>query len=262
MADRPTGGHAEPPPRLQVRRGVEPAHVGGARRGRRRLLMGAPAASLQQHAGARCGPHARRSGGDGGVMVEDRQHQGLQYDRLGKRSRDGQDRRPGYVELALAVPTDVAGEGEVGEAPQPGVGDDPLPAQEVQFRRAEAEVLERRQQATGAGHDPEAAPRRQAAAEHLERCRKIGHTRAQCGINHRQLVLVGQEGHRRPGGRHGRYPSGLTAVPFRRISKCRWGPVDSPLEPMLPTWSRALTRLPGRTLTSDRWAYTDERPSP
>ena len=50
-----------------------------------------------------------------------------------------------------------------------------------------------------------------------------------------------------------RYPSGLTAVPFTRTSKCRWTPVEWPVVPMPPTTVPCPTAWPTETARLDMW---------
>ena len=49
--------------------------------------------------------------------------------------------------------------------------------------------------------------------------------------------------------------SGLSGLSrWSRISRCRWGPVDVPVEPMRPTLSPAFKAAPGATPTAPMWA--------
>ena len=172
-----------------------------------RLLVGAPRAHLDARAFARRGDHAGRGGGDGAVVVEDRQRQGLEQNPLGERGPDGEHRRAREVEIALGVAVDVAAEAEAGQpVQQPRVGE-PLLAQAGQLAVAEAEVRQRLEQPRGTGDDAEAAAVREPAGEDLEHAVPVGGAVGQCRGHHRQLVPVGEQGGSRGGrfrGRHGR----------------------------------------------------------
>jgi len=126
-------------------------------------------------------------------VVEDAQHDRLEHDRLGERAGDRQQRRVREVQLALPVAVHAAGEAEVGEVGERRVVDDAVVAQPVELGRAEAEVGDRLEHAPRAGDDAEPATARQAAPEHLEHAPPMGATRPQRGLDHRQLVAVGEQ---------------------------------------------------------------------
>ena len=50
------------------------------------------------------------------------------------------------------------------------------------------------------------------------------------------------------------HPIGSTGFPPRSTMKCRWQPVDIPVEPTRPTTVRGSTRSPRETEAEDRWA--------
>src|SRR5262249_47974704 len=56
--------------------------------------------------------------------------------------------------------------------------------------------------------------------------------------------------------------SGLTAAPRMRTSKCRCGPVASPVAPMRPTRTPCPIQTPTRTSMRERWAYIVRSPWP
>ena len=126
-------------------------------------------------------------------MVEHREDQGLQDPRLGEGSLDGQDRRPREEQLALGVSGHVTGEPVV---PQPVAGllvDDTALAQAGQRLVGEAEVGQGVEQAPGPGDHAVAATLRKAPGEDLERAPPTGSPVAQGGLQHGELVLVGQQ---------------------------------------------------------------------
>ena len=59
-----------------------------------------------------------------------------------------------------------------------------------------------------------------------------------------------------------RLQAGLTAAPRRRTSKCRCGPVETPVEPTAPIRAPAATQAPRRTRIRDRCAYQLVTPLP
>ena len=177
------GGDAVAPAGLEVGRRREADQVGGPGRGDRGLLVGAARAHLDARPLAGGGHHAGGGRGDGAVVVEHREGQGLQQHALGERRPDGEHGGAGEVEVALGVAVDVAGEPEVGQpVEQPLVGD-ALLAQGRQLVVPEPEVRQRLQQPAGAGQHAVAPAVRQPAGEDLEdavaarRCRRPGRRR-------------------------------------------------------------------------------------
>ena len=71
--------------------------------------------------------------------------------------------------------------------------DHPRLAQQVDLVRSEAEVLERVEQPSDAGEDPVAAPWWEPPREDLEDRRLLRRTRRESCLQHRQLVVVGQQ---------------------------------------------------------------------
>ena len=101
-------------------------------------------------------------------MVEDAESQRLEHDGVGEAALDRQDRRPGEVQLALAVAPDRAGEAVVLEIGERLGIHDVVVAQEAQLVVSEAELAQQREQAAGAGHDAEAAASGQSPGEQFE----------------------------------------------------------------------------------------------
>ena len=176
---------------------AEAADVGGPSGGDGGQLVGAARAHLDQRAPAGRGGHPGGGGGDRRVVVEDREDHRLQEHALGEGALDAQDRRAGEVDLALGVAPDVAAEAVGGEPAQGGLVDDPLLAQEAEHARVEAEVLDGVQDAPGAAHHAVAAALGQPAGEDLEDRAALGRAGLQGGLEHRELVLVGEERGRR-----------------------------------------------------------------
>ena len=104
------GRDAVAPRRREVGRRREPGQVRRAGRRDGRLLVRAARAHLDDRTPARRDHHARRRRRDRAVVVEDRQHQRLEHDRLGERPGHREDRRVREVQLALAVAVDVPAE--------------------------------------------------------------------------------------------------------------------------------------------------------
>jgi hypothetical protein len=126
-------------------------------------------------------------------VVEDRQRERLQQDRLSERRADGEHRRPGEVEVALGVAVDVAGEAEAGQVVEQAGVVDALRPEGRELGLAEPEVGQGVEEAAGAGEHPVAAPVRQPAGEDLEHAVPVGRAVGQRGGQHGQLVAVGQQ---------------------------------------------------------------------
>jgi hypothetical protein len=126
-------------------------------------------------------------------VVEHRQEQRLQDDRLGEGPLDDEHRRRGEVELALGVAPHVAGEPVVGEPVARRVVDDAPLAQPGDGVGVEAEVLEGVEQAPGARHDAVAPTGRQPAREQLEHGVPVRGAVGERRLQHRELVVVGEE---------------------------------------------------------------------
>lgn len=62
--------------------------------------------------------------------------------------------------------------------------------------------------------------------------------------------------------RTGTKVAGSTGTPSRRISKCKWLPVERPVVPMAPTDWPTTTGAPRATSMRDRCAYSDSTPFP
>jgi hypothetical protein len=123
---------------------------------------------------------------------------------------------------------DLPGEAVAGQPAQRRLVHHAVLAQEVEDRRLEAEVLHRVQHPAGAGHHAVAAALGQAAGEDLEHRAAVCGPRAQRGLHHGQLVVVGEQrgrgdGDRQPGG--GVVPDvGPEAVPDLGPVRVRGGP--------------------------------------
>ena len=125
-----------------------------------------------------------------------------------------EQRRARKVRLALAVAPDVAVEAVVGEPVDGRRPHDLVFAEPFELGVAEPEPRDEVEQAPGARDDAVAAPVGQASRERLEEALAVGGAVEQGGIDHRQLVSVGEErsrpGHAdepsHAGGAGGRHP--------------------------------------------------------
>ncbi len=187
----------------EVARRGEPGDVRRARRGHRGLLVGAPGAHLDQRSPPRGGDHPRRGAGDRGVVVEHREHEGLQHDALAQRPGDGQHGAAGEVQLALAVGIDVAGEAEVAQVVGRRAVDHALLGEPVDVAGGEAEVLDHRQQSAQPREQAVATTLGQPARERLEDRAVLDAAVLDPRGEHRELVAVGEPGGRE---RHRRSP--------------------------------------------------------
>ncbi len=194
----PGGRDAVGSARREVAGRVEAGDVRRPRGGHGRLLVRAARPHLDAGSFARGQGHPGGGRGDGGVVVVDRQQDGLEQHRLGERALDDEERRVGEVRLALGVAPDVAGEA-VGREPVEHVGIDHA-VQGSDRRGVEAERLDGVERTTDAGHDAVPAPLRQPPREELEDRAPVGRARLPGGLHHRQLVVVGEEPCRGMGG--------------------------------------------------------------
>ena len=180
--------------RLQVARAGEAAHDGGAGGGHGGVLVGAARPELHAGPPVRGDGHAGGRRGDGAVVVVDGQRQGLQDAGLGEGPLDREQGGAGEVALALGVTADRAGEAVVAQVVQGGVVDHLRGAQEVDLGGREGEGLDGVEKAPRPGHDAVAARGGQFAPEQLEDAAALRGARAQGALQHRQLVLVGEQG--------------------------------------------------------------------
>ena len=180
-------------PGLEVRRGVEAGDVRRARGGDGRVLARAARAHLGDGSAECDRDHACGGARDRRVVVERREHEGLEHHRLGERRLDRDQRRAGEVRLALAVAPDVAAEAVVGEPVERLGPHDLVLAEPLELGVLEAESVDELEQAAGAGDDAVAAPVGQATRERLEEALAVGGAVTQRGIHHRELVSVGEQ---------------------------------------------------------------------
>ena len=155
--------------------------------------MSAPGAELGDRAALGGHRHAGGGRGDRAVVVVDRQQQRLEEHDLGERALDLQQGGAAEVELALGVADDVAVEAVAGQVLGEGVVGDALAQQVVDLLVAEAEVGEGREGAPDPGHDAVRAALGQAAGEQLEEHVAVGPARVEGGLDHRELVHVGEQ---------------------------------------------------------------------
>ena len=125
-------------------------------------------------------------------MVEDRQDQRLEHDRLGEGSAHGEDRRVGEVQLTLAISVDVAGELVVAQPLDGLVVEEAFDDGDLVV--AEAELRQRVEDTSGARDDPIPAAVGETAREHLEHTLPVCDRVPQRGGDHGELVLVGEQG--------------------------------------------------------------------
>ena len=137
--------------------------------------------------------HTRGGGSHGAVVVEDRQEQRLQERAVREGTLNGEQGRAGEVALALGVAPDVAREAPRGQELRGLLGDDPLAVQPFDLLGVELEALQRLENAAGTGHDAEAARGGQAAPEQLKRAAAMRGAILQGGVEHRELVHIGQQ---------------------------------------------------------------------
>ena len=194
------GRDAVVPAGLQVGGGREAGDVGGPGAGHGGHLVGAARAHLDDRPPVRRVHHPGRGRGDRRVMVEDRQHEGLQHDRLGERRLHHQDRRAGEVAVAFAVAPDVPAEAVGLQVTQGAFVHHVVIAQERELVRPEAELLQGVEQPAGPGDHAVPAAVREGPGEHLEDGAPPRRAAAQRGGQHGELVTVGQQRRAGPAG--------------------------------------------------------------
>ena len=178
-------------PRGQVGGGREPGDVRRPRARDRAVLMGAPRPHLDARPVTGDPRHPRRGGGDRGVVVVDREQQGLEQHRLGERPLDHEQRRVREVHLTLGVTPDLAAEA-VRRQPVAGrLVDDVL--QRLEHLVVEAELLQGVERPADAGHHAVPSTLRKPAREELEDRTALGSSGAEGRLEHGQLVVVGEQ---------------------------------------------------------------------
>ena len=178
---------------LGGRAAVEAGQPGRPRREQRGLgAVGAAHAEVDQLAPAPREDDARGLRGDQRLQVDDVQQAALGELRLRQGRGHAKDRFVGEEHGALGHRVDVAGEAELAQARQQFVGEAPLARQPVDFAVGERERLEEVERLLESGRDQETALSGQLAHEQLEH-RGLDHPAMQVGLQHRQLVQVGEQ---------------------------------------------------------------------
>ena len=126
-------------------------------------------------------------------MVEDGQRQRLEDDRLGEAALDGEHGRAGEEELALGVADHVAGEVVAGEPVAGLLVDHRAGRQLGELVGGVREARDRLDEPAGAGDDAVAPSLGEPPGEDLEDAPPLGRPVAQGGLQHGQLVVVGQQ---------------------------------------------------------------------
>jgi len=139
------------------------------------------------------GGHAGSGRGYGGIEIVDAEQHRLQDAGLRETALHGQHRRPREVGFTLRVTPDVAVETVVGQPLRQVVADDSLIQQELQGGGIETEFVDGLQSPSEARDHPVAAALRQTTGEHVEQGTPARGARVHGGLNHRQLVVVGQQ---------------------------------------------------------------------
>ncbi len=186
--------HPEAPTGLQVGRVREAGQVSRPGGGDGRLLMRASRPHLDDRPAPSRGDHTSGGGGDRAVVVEHRQDERLEHDTFSERPRNAQDRRAREEQLALGVPVDVSLEAVLGEPQRGLLVDHAALQQEPHLGVAEPVGGERLDQPGGAGHDTVAAAGRQTPGEHLENAVTLSRAVLERRRDHRQLVVVREQG--------------------------------------------------------------------
>jgi hypothetical protein len=147
--------------------------------------------------------HVIRGRRDRGVVVEDRQQQGLEDDGVGEGRLDDHQRRVREVGLALGIAPDVAREAVAGQPLERGLVDDVAVAQGGDRRVVEGELLDRVERSLHTGHHAVPTSFGEPAGEELEHGTSVRSARGKGGLHHGELVVVGEQC-----GRHPAHPTG------------------------------------------------------
>ncbi|OIQ74721.1 hypothetical protein GALL_436230 [mine drainage metagenome] len=206
------------------RAAVEAGQVAGARRQQRRFgPVGAAHAEVDQQRVAGGQPHARCFRCDQGLVLQQVDHARFDQLRFAQRRDHAQDGFVGEERRALGHRVDVAAETQLGQTVDEAAVESGLMAQPVEFGAVEAQLLEHFQHLLEPGREQEIAPRGKAAHEELEH-RGVVHAGRVVGLQHRQLVQVGEQhgrgARRHRGGSH-------SAAPASRIARSACAPATS-----------------------------------
>jgi hypothetical protein len=125
-------------------------------------------------------------------VVQNGQEDGFQQHRLGETGLHHQHRRAGEEDLPVGVAGDVTAEPVVRQPVAGSLVDDAPIGQERDRLLVEAEPLERVEQPVDTGDHAVPAAFRQAAGEQLEDRAAVRRAVGQTGLEHGQLVVVGQ----------------------------------------------------------------------
>ncbi len=174
----------------QVGGALETAHHRGARGRDGGPFVRTASAHVHARTVLRGADHARRGGGDGGIVVEDAQQQRFQQRAFAECALDLQDRRIREEHLAFAVPLDGTGEVEVLQ-PLDGFRADHLAVgEELQIVVVEMKTLQSVKDAPLTGGHAVVAAQGQMAGEHLEHAFAVGGAVLQACVKHGVFIHV------------------------------------------------------------------------
>ena len=175
--------HAPGAAGLEVAGGAEAGDVCGPGRGDRAAFAGTSGAHLGQRTVARGADHPGRGARDGGVVIQNAEHERLEQHGLGEGALHDEHGRAGEVHLALLVTPDVPGEAVVREPVQGGGVHHALSRSHFSSASPNRNSAISLEQPAGAGDDAVTAPDRKAPGEHLEHAAAV--VRCPRGSRHR-----------------------------------------------------------------------------
>ena len=178
---------------LQIGGALEATDDGGACRGHGGSLVSPACAHVHAGASVSCDRHARRCRSNRAVVVENGQQEGFEQGAVGKAPLDGEQGRPGEVALSLGVAPHVAREAPRGQEGGGLLGDDPSAGKPLDLFAVELEAFQCFEDASRSRHDAEASRRGQAAPEEFEGAAPMRGPVLQGGVEHRELIHVGEE---------------------------------------------------------------------
>lgn len=219
--------NAEALSRDHRRRAGETGEMAGAGGQQSGLATVGPAQTEVDQQPALCRQHAARGlGGDHGREMNQVDQPRFDELRFADRCLHAQDGLVGEAGRAFAHRPDVAAEAEVAQRLQEGRAEAPAVRQPTQFIRGEAQALEIVEGLFDARDEQEVARLGQAAHEQLEH-RPVLHALVEVGLQHRQLVQVGEQGLVVHGTRRSSWSSVVSRAPAASMSATARAPSSS-----------------------------------
>ena len=137
--------------------------------------------------------HSRRRRGNRTVVIENRQHERLENDGLGKRSFDFEDWRTGKKQFALAISTDISGEPIRRQVIDSRGRHHIFRVEPVQDLVSETKLLDGVNETTDSRKNSIATARMQTTREDFENAPALCVSIAQSCVDHGEFVSIGKQ---------------------------------------------------------------------